>query len=119
MKNFRIKRRMRNRLICAVLTGCLLTGMTGTADLRLAYASSAKEIQDKAKQDLNNTNQQIQNIQNQQNLYKTNLQTCPLLYYQIHKNNYPKTHHKSLEHNYIPQFYMAIYKHCDYNMTIL
>lgn len=67
MKNFRIKRRMRNRLICAVLTGCLLTGMTGTADLRLAYASSAKEIQDKAKQDLNNTNQQIQNIQNQQN----------------------------------------------------
>lgn len=66
MRRVFTNRKIRKRLISAVLASCLLVGLTGTGNIKMAFASSAKEIQDKAKDDLNKTNQKIDEIKNEQ-----------------------------------------------------
>lgn len=66
MKKLFVNGRVKKRLISAVLVSCMLVGLAGMDDIKVAFASSAQDIRDQAKDDLNQTNQQIDEIKNQQ-----------------------------------------------------
>ena len=60
------RNRIHKRMCAAFLVGALAVSLAGAAAVRPAYATTAEEIRDKAKEDLENANDQIENIKDSQ-----------------------------------------------------
>ena len=74
MRFYTYKGRRHTRLYSAFLVGAMAVALVGGAvSVRPAYATTAEEIRDKAKEDLERTEQQIENIKDNQAGVETDL----------------------------------------------
>ena len=66
--------KLHRRLYSILLVGALGVSLTAVADIRPTYATTAEQIRDQAKEDLKNTNQQIEDIEDNQREVASDMQ---------------------------------------------